>query len=134
MVSPEVSAAPYETGRASPETVAVKAAPANRKVLREGAQSEGNMAFSVIERMRYEVWSILQRAQCGKASVCSIQRGRLVQCESSLIGATSKSRSGSRRSVGQYGSRCVPRRAYSGYGVSRGSLSARRKGSLRSPQ
>src|SRR6266403_727891 len=50
MVRPESSAAPYETGRASPETVAVKSAPANRKVLREGAQSEGNMAFSTIDK------------------------------------------------------------------------------------
>ena len=50
MVSPEASAAPYESGRASVETVTVKAAPANRKVLREGAQSEGNMAFSTIDK------------------------------------------------------------------------------------
>src|SRR5881409_1848448 len=110
MVSPESSAAPYETGRASVETVTVKAAPANRKVLREGAQSEGNMAFSTIDKDEV--------MRCGAYwSECSVQCGRLVQCESSLIGATSRSRLGSRRSVGGYGSRCVPRRTNSGDGV-----------------
>ena len=55
MVRPESSAAAYETGRVSVETVAAIAAPANRKFLREGAHSEGNMSASI--EMKWNVSS-----------------------------------------------------------------------------